>query len=82
MPDPDEQNEEQNEEHLDADAELLPDRELMSTIDSNIVIPVNAAVAANVLSEDAIAAANAEQDVDVEQTSNDEAETRGGESNG
>jgi hypothetical protein len=56
---------------LDADAEPLPDRELMSLIDTNVVIPVNGAVAANVLSDDSFAAADAEQDAEVEQ-SNDE----------
>jgi hypothetical protein len=59
------------EDELDVDAEPLPDRELMSLIDANVVIPVNAAVAANVLSEDSLAAAEAEQDVEIEQT-NDE----------
>ena len=59
-------------EELEVEAELLPSRELPSLIDSNVVIPVNAAVAANVLSEDAIAIADAQQDVDVEQTSDDD----------
>jgi hypothetical protein len=49
-------------------AEALPDREAMSLINANIVAPVNAAVAANVLSDDSIAYANAEQDVTVTQT--------------
>jgi hypothetical protein len=46
---------------LDVDAELLPDRELMSLID--VSIPVNGTVAANVLSEDP-APADAEQDTE------------------
>jgi hypothetical protein len=58
-------------EDLDAEAELLPDRELPALIDANVVIPVNAAVAANVLSEDSIAAASAEQEVDTEQQADD-----------
>ena len=48
--------------------ERLPDREAMSLIDANIAVPVNAAVAANVLSDDAVAFAFAEQDVDVDQS--------------
>jgi hypothetical protein len=59
------------EEPLEADAELLPDRELTSLIDGNVVIPINGTVAANVLSEDAPVGGNAQEDVDVEQdTSN------------
>ncbi|MBW3556385.1 MAG: hypothetical protein KY454_05515 [Actinobacteria bacterium] len=50
------------------DAEQLPDREAMSLINANVVAPVNAAVAANVLSDDSIAYANAEQDVNVTQS--------------
>ena len=56
-------------EELEAQgAEALPDREAMSLIDANIAAPVNAAVAANILSEDSIAYANAEQDVDITQS--------------
>jgi hypothetical protein len=64
-----ESNEELQQEELEEQGgEELPDRELMSLIDANVVIPVNAAVAANVLSEDSIAAAEAEQDVDIDQS--------------
>ena len=49
-------------------AEELPDREAMSLVNTNVAIPVNAAIAANVLSDDAIAYANAEQDVDIDQS--------------
>jgi hypothetical protein len=73
-----EEEHELEEHELDADAEPLPDRELMSLIDTNVVIPVNAAVAANVLSDDSLAAANAEQDVDIEQSNDEE----GGATNG
>ena len=45
----------------------LPDRENMSLINANIAAPVNAAVAANVLSDDATAIANAEQVANIEQ---------------
>ena len=56
-------------EELEAqEGEQLPDREAMSLINANLVAPVNAAVAANVLSDNSIAYANAEQDVDVTQS--------------
>ena len=56
-------------EELDAQAgEELPDREAMSLINANLAAPVNAAVALNVLSDDSVAYANAEQDVDVTQS--------------
>jgi hypothetical protein len=47
--------------------EELPDREAMSLINANIAAPVNAAVAANILSDGSIAYANAEQDIDITQ---------------
>jgi hypothetical protein len=40
----------------------------MSLISANLAAPVNAAVAANVLSDDSIAFANAEQDVTIDQS--------------
>ena len=56
-------------EELEAQSgEELPDREAMSLINANLAAPVNAAVAANVLSDGSIAYANAEQDVDIEQS--------------
>ncbi|HWH33876.1 MAG TPA: hypothetical protein VNT56_00975 [Acidimicrobiales bacterium] len=56
-------------EELDAESgEELPDREAMSLIDANIAAPVNAAVAANILSDDSVAYANAEQNVDITQS--------------
>ena len=56
-------------EELDAETgEELPDREAMSLIDANVAAPVNAAVAANILSDDSIAYANAEQNVDITQS--------------
>jgi hypothetical protein len=55
-------------EELDALAgETLPERAAMSLINANLAAPVNAAVAANVLSDNSIAYANAEQDVDITQ---------------
>ncbi len=57
------------EEELEAQGgEELPDREAMSLINANLAAPVNAAVAANVLSDNSIAYANAEQDVDITQS--------------
>jgi len=55
------------EELLEEDAAELPDREAMSLINANIAIPVNAAVAANVLSDGATAYANAIQQDPIEQ---------------
>ncbi|HEX9968808.1 MAG TPA: hypothetical protein VGB03_01615 [Acidimicrobiales bacterium] len=48
--------------------EELPDREAMSLINANLAAPINAAVAANVLSDNSVAYANAEQDVDITQS--------------
>ncbi|MEA2514960.1 MAG: hypothetical protein QOF33_4165 [Thermomicrobiales bacterium] len=56
-------------EELDAqEAAELPDREAMSLINANIAAPVNAAVALNVLSDNSVAYANAEQNVDITQS--------------
>ncbi len=41
--------------------EELPERAAMSLINANVAIPINAAVAANVLSDNATAIANAAQ---------------------
>ena len=43
-----------------------PDREATSLIHPNIAAPVDAAVAANILSDDSSAQANAEQNVDID----------------
>jgi hypothetical protein len=48
-------------------AEELPDREEMSLINANIAAPVNAAVAANVLSDGSNATAGAAQTNDIPQ---------------
>jgi hypothetical protein len=52
----------------EAEATELPDREAMSLINANVAAPVNAAIAANVLSDDSVAWANAEQTVDIDQS--------------
>lgn len=57
-----------NEELEQHDSEQLPEREEMSLINANLAAPVNAAVALNVASDDSIAYANAEQDVDIDQS--------------
>ena len=51
----------------DQAGEELPDREAMSLINANIAVPVNAAIAANVLSDGAVAYADAEQYADIDQ---------------
>ena len=48
--------------------EELPDREAMSLLNLNIAAPVNAAVAANVLSDGSVAYANAEQTATITQS--------------
>ena len=48
--------------------EELPERAAMSLLNLNVAAPVNAAVAANVLSDNSLAYANAEQDVDIDQS--------------
>jgi len=48
--------------------EELPERAAMSLINANLAIPVNAAVAANVLSDGAIAYADATQDANIDQS--------------
>lgn len=48
--------------------EELPDREAMSLINANLAAPVNAAVAANVLSDNSIAYANAQQTAPITQS--------------
>jgi hypothetical protein len=58
-----------NESEVEAQSgEELPDREQMSLVNANIAVPVNAAVAANVLSDDAIAYADATQDAEIDQS--------------
>ena len=56
-------------EELQAEgAAELPDREAMSLIDANVAAPVNVAAALNVLSDDSVAYANAEQNADIDQS--------------
>jgi hypothetical protein len=63
-----EQRELTPEELEQQDAAELPDREAMSLIDANVAAPVNVAAALNVLSDDSVAYANAQQNVDIDQS--------------
>jgi hypothetical protein len=49
--------------------EELPERAAMSLVNANIAIPINAAVAANVLSDNATAIAEAAQTTPIDQIS-------------
>ena len=46
----------------------LPNREAMSLVNANLAAPINAAVAANVLSDGSIAYADATQDTPINQS--------------
>jgi hypothetical protein len=48
--------------------EELPERAAMSLINANVAAPINAAIALNALSDNSIAYANAELDVDITQS--------------
>jgi len=66
----DEKKQERTAEELEAQqGEELPDREEMSLVNANVAIPVNAAVALNVLSDGSTATANATQTTPITQTS-------------
>ncbi len=49
-------------------AQSLPDREAMSLVNANLAIPINLAAALNVLSDGSIAAAVAEQNTPIDQS--------------
>jgi hypothetical protein len=51
-----------------AAATELPEREEISLINANLALPINAAVAANVLSDNAAAIANATQQTPISQS--------------
>jgi hypothetical protein len=55
------------EELAEQSSEQLPEREEMALINANIAIPVNAAVAANVLSDGSTAIADAQQQALIDQ---------------
>ena len=56
------------EELAEQEVAELPDREAMSLVNANLAAPINAAVAANVLSDNSIAYANAEQTAPIDQS--------------
>jgi len=56
------------EELEDQEAAELPDREAMSLINANVAAPVNLAAALNVLSDNSVAVANAEQTAPITQS--------------
>jgi len=56
------------EELAEQQAADLPDREAMSLINANIAAPINLALAANILSDNSIAVANAEQNTPIDQS--------------
>ena len=65
----DRKDQELTDEELEAEAgEELPDREAMSLVNANIALPINAAIAANVLSDGAIAYAEATQAPEIDQS--------------
>lgn len=61
-------DQELSKEELEAqDGEQLPDREAMSLVNANLALPINAAIAANVLSDGSVAYADADQIADFDQ---------------
>jgi hypothetical protein len=53
---------------LDAEGAIeLPNREALSLVNANLALPINAALSANVLSDSAVAASNAQQTAPVNQ---------------
>jgi hypothetical protein len=65
----DEKKELTPEEPEQQQGEEMPDREEMSLVNANLAVPVNAAVAANVLSDGSNATAGALQQVPIDQRS-------------
>jgi len=64
-----EERQELSQDELEAQGgEELPDREQMSLVNANLALPINAAVAANVLSDGSIAYADAEQMTPIDQS--------------
>jgi len=75
MADPKERPELSQEEIEAQGGAELPDREAMSLINANIAAPINAAIAANVLSDGSLAYANAVQDTPIDQSTAPEVNT-------
>jgi hypothetical protein len=53
------------EEVEEATGEELPDRAAMSLVDANVAIPIDAAIAADVLADESVADAEAVQDPEI-----------------
>jgi len=53
----------------------LPDREAMSLVNANVAAPINLAAALNVLSDNSVAYANAEQTAPIDQSTAPEINT-------
>ncbi len=49
------------------DVTELPDREALSLVNANLALPINASIAANVLSDNAAALSNAQQTTPINQ---------------
>jgi hypothetical protein len=64
-----------NEELQNEVGEQLPGREAMSLVNANLAIPINAALALNVLSDGAVAYADASQIADIAQSTGGDATT-------
>ena len=56
------------EELAELAGEELPERAAMSLVNANVAIPVNVALAANVLSDNAVAVADAAQTTPIDQS--------------
>jgi hypothetical protein len=61
MPENDRDREQRSDELAQQEATDLPERDNMSLVNANLAVPINAAIAANVLSDSAAAGANAQQ---------------------
>jgi len=74
---PDHKNErELSQEELQAqEGAELPDREAMSLVNANLAAPINVAAALNVLSDNSVAYANAEQTAPIDQSTAPQAPT-------
>jgi len=69
FPEPQDQEQELSVEELEAqEVAELPDREAMSLINANVAAPINLAAALNVLSDNSVAVANAQQTAPITQT--------------
>ena len=67
------ENRELTPEELEAaGGEELPDRTAMSLVDANVAIPIDAAIAANVLADESIADADAVQDAEIDEATSAE----------